>query len=95
MSPAYHVKSTVSNLAARPTRLRNTATVLRNRQVFHRGRLTELASTGFESLAEESFEIATKIAYRNGERLGTPKAGAIDCTMIAGAGLCGKCETDC
>ena len=48
------------------TRLRNEATALRNRQEFQRSQLTELASTDFESWAKESFEIATKIAYRNG-----------------------------
>jgi hypothetical protein len=47
------------------TRLRNEATALRSRQEFQRSQLTELASTGFESWAKESFEIATKIAYRN------------------------------
>jgi hypothetical protein len=52
------------------TRLRNEATVLRNRQEFQRGQLTELANSDFESWAKESFEIATKIAYRNGDRLG-------------------------
>jgi hypothetical protein len=58
---------------------------LRNRQEFQRSQLTELASTGFESWAKESFEIATKIAYRNGGRIGIPKAGAMDCTMVAAA----------
>ncbi|RPH74566.1 hypothetical protein EHM76_03305 [bacterium] len=67
------------------TRLRNEATALRNRQEFHRGQLTELASTGFESWAKESFEVATKISYRNGQRLGIPKAGAMDCAMVAAA----------
>jgi hypothetical protein len=43
----------------------------------------ELASTDFESWAKESFEIATKFAYRNGGRIGTAKAGAMDCTMVA------------
>ena len=43
------------------TRLRNDATTLRNRQEFQRSQLTELASTGFESWAKESFEIATKV----------------------------------
>jgi S1/P1 Nuclease len=42
-------------------------------------------STSFESWAKESFEIATKIAYRNGGRIGIPKAGAMDCTMVAAA----------
>jgi S1/P1 Nuclease len=67
------------------TRLRNEATALRNRQEFQRGQLTELASTGFESWAKESFEIATKIAYRNGGRIGTPKGGNMDCTMVGAA----------
>ena len=67
------------------TRLRNEATALRNRQEFQRSQLTELASTGFESWAKESFEIATKIAYRNGGRIGIPKAGNKDCTMVAAA----------
>jgi S1/P1 Nuclease len=67
------------------TRLRNEATTLRNRQEFQRGQLTELANTDFESWAKESFEIAAKIAYRNGGRIGTPKAGAVDCTMVAAA----------
>ena len=67
------------------TRLRNAATTLRNRQEFQRGQLTELASTDFESWAKESFEIATKFAYRNGAPIGIPKAGAMDCTMVAAA----------
>jgi hypothetical protein len=37
--------------------------------------LTELASSDFETWAKESFEIATKIAYRNGGRIGIPKRG--------------------
>ena len=45
------------------------ATALRNRQEFQRSQLTELASTDFESWAKESFEIATKIASRNGPLL--------------------------
>jgi hypothetical protein len=67
------------------TRLRNEATALRNRQEFQRSQLTELASTDFESWAKESFEIATKFAYRNGGRIGIPKGGAMDCTMVAAA----------
>jgi S1/P1 Nuclease len=65
------------------TRLRNEATALRNRQEFQRSQLTELANTDFDSWAKESYEIATKIVYRNG--LGTPKAGAMDCAMVAAA----------
>ena len=65
------------------TRLRNEATALRNRQEFQRSQLAELANTDFESWAKESFEIATKIAYRNGMRIGIPKGGAMDCTMVA------------
>ena len=67
------------------TRLRNEATALRNRQEFQRSQLTELASTDFESWAKESFEIATKIAYRNGGRIGIPKGGNMDCAMVAAA----------
>jgi hypothetical protein len=66
-------------------RLRNEATTLRNRQAFQRGQLTELASTEFESLAKESYEIATTIAYRNGGRIGIPKGGNNDCTTLAAA----------
>jgi hypothetical protein len=62
-------------------RLRNEATALRNRQEFQRSQLTELASTGFESWAKESFEIATKFAYRNGGRIGIPKGGNMDCAV--------------
>jgi hypothetical protein len=67
------------------TRLRNEAMALRNRQEFQRSQLTELASTGFESWAKESFEIAAKIAYLNGEQIGIPKGGNIDCAMVAAA----------
>jgi S1/P1 Nuclease len=67
------------------TRLRNEATALRNRQEFQRSQLTELASTDFESWAKESYEIATKIAYRNGGRIGIPRGGGMDCTMVAAA----------
>ena len=55
------------------------------RQEFHRSQLVELASTNFESWAKKSFEIATKIAYRNGGRIGNPKSGATDCAMVAAA----------
>src|SRR5262249_15183116 len=67
------------------TRLRNEATVLRNPQGFQRSQLTELASTGFEPWAKESYEIATKIAYLNGGLNGTPRAGNKDCTAVATA----------
>src|SRR5262245_3301733 len=67
------------------TRLRNEATALRNRQEFQRGQLTELTNTEFESWAKESFEIATKIAYRNDGRIGNPKDGNKDCAMVAAA----------
>ena len=66
-------------------RLANEATALRNRQEFQRGQLTELASTDFESWAKESFEIATKIAYRNGGRIGSPRGGNKDCTTVVAA----------
>jgi hypothetical protein len=67
------------------TRLRNEATALRNRHEFQRSQLTELANIDFESWAKESFEIATKFAYRKGGRIGIPKNGAMDCTMVAAA----------
>ena len=67
------------------TRLRNEATALRSRQEFQRGQLTELASSGFEMWAKESFEIATKIAYRNGGRIGMPRGGNKDCTLVTAA----------
>jgi S1/P1 Nuclease len=67
------------------TRLRNEATALRNRQEFQRSQLTELANTGFELWAKESFEIAAKIAYRNSGRIGIPRGGAMDCAMVAAA----------
>jgi hypothetical protein len=69
------------------TWLRNEATALRNRQEFKRSQLTELATTDFESWAKESFEIAAKIAYRNGGRIGTPKGGNKDCSMVAAAAV--------
>jgi len=34
---------------------------------------------------KERFEIATKIAYRNGGRIGIPKGGNVDCTTVAAA----------
>jgi hypothetical protein len=64
------------------TWLRNEATALRNRQEFQRVQLTELANTGFESWAKESHEIATKIAYRNGGLIGSPRGGNKDCTTV-------------
>jgi hypothetical protein len=67
------------------TRLRNEATALRNRQEFQRSQLTELANTDFESWAKESFEIATKIACRNGGRIGIPKCGDKDCRDVRAA----------
>jgi hypothetical protein len=67
------------------TRLRNEATALRNRHEFQQSQLTELGSTGFESWAKESFEIATKIAYRKGGRIGIPRGGALDCAIVAAA----------
>jgi hypothetical protein len=34
---------------------------------------------------KESFEIASKIAYRNGGRIGMPSGGHTDCTTVAAA----------
>jgi hypothetical protein len=36
-------------------------------------------------VAKESYEIATKIAYRNAGQIGTPKGGYVDCAMVAAA----------
>ena len=69
----------VINSSSNLTRLRNEATALRNRQEFQRSQLTELANTDFESWAKESFEIATKIAYLNGNLRGSPKDVNKDC----------------
>src|SRR5262245_57933856 len=52
------------------TRLRNEAIALRTRPEFQRVDLTELANAGFDSWTKESYEIATKIASRNGGGLG-------------------------
>src|SRR5215471_18171831 len=67
------------------TRLRNEAMSLRNRQEFQRSQLSELEDADFQSWAKESFEIATKIAYRNGGRIGIPKGENKDCTMVEAA----------
>ncbi len=67
------------------TRLRNEATTLRNRQEFQRDQLTELGNIDFDAWAKESYEIATKIAYRNDGRIGIPRGGNMDCTMVAAA----------
>jgi S1/P1 Nuclease len=64
------------------TRLRNEATSLINRQWFQRSQLTELENANFASWAKESFEIATKIAYRNGGRIGSPRGGNKDCRDV-------------
>ena len=57
--------------------------MLRNPQGFQRSQLTELASTGFEPWAKESYEIATKIAYLNGRLVGTPRDGNRACQTVA------------
>src|SRR5262245_10502110 len=67
------------------TRLRNEATALRNHEGFQRSQLTELASIDFESWAKESYEIATKIAYRNSGRIGIPKGVSKDCREVTAA----------
>ena len=71
--------------SANTTRLRNAATEMRNRPGFAKSQLTELQDTNPDSWAKESFEIATKIAYRNGGRIGIPKGGNLDCTMVPAA----------
>ena len=61
------------------------ATGLRNRQEFQRSQLTDLANTAFEVWAKESYEIATKIAYRNSGLIGAPRDGNKDCSIVATA----------
>src|SRR5262249_49838646 len=77
------VTTSSSNL----TGLRNEATTFRNRQEFQRNQLTELPNTAFESWVKESFEIATKIAYRDGGRIGAPRGGNRDCQTVATASV--------
>jgi hypothetical protein len=67
------------------TRLRNAATEMRNRPDFVKNQLTELQSTNADAWAKESFEIATKIAYRNGGLIGTPRGANKDCAMVVAA----------
>ncbi len=57
------------------SRLRNEATSLMKPPIVSKDSAQELANTDFESWAKESFEIATKIAYRNDGRIEKPKAG--------------------
>jgi hypothetical protein len=52
-------------------------------KVVRASRLTRLVD--LESWAKESFEIATKIAYRNGGRIGIPRGGNKDCTTVSAA----------
>ena len=42
-------------------------------------------ATCSEAWGKESYEIATKIAYRNGGRIGIMKGGKMDCAMVAAA----------
>jgi S1/P1 Nuclease len=58
---------------------------MRNRPGFARSQLSELLSTNADAWAKESFEIATKIAYRNGGLIGSPRNGSKDCTTVAAA----------
>ena len=67
------------------TRLRNAATEMRNRPGFAKSQLSELQSTNADAWAKESFEIATKIAYRNGGLIGSPRGANRDCAMMATA----------
>jgi hypothetical protein len=69
------------------TILRTEAVALQNWQQFQRSQLTELARDDFESWAKESFEISTKIAYRRGGLIGSPRGVNKDCTMVAEASV--------
>ena len=61
-------------------RLRNIATELLNK--FSRVGLRELDQRQPEAWAKESYEIAVKIAYENGNLRGTPKGQARDCREV-------------
>jgi len=58
---------------------------MRKRPGFAKSQLSELQSTNADTWAKDSFEIATKIAYQNGGRIGSPRAGNKDCTMVEAA----------
>jgi hypothetical protein len=58
---------------------------MRNSTGFAKSQLTELLSTNADAWAKESFEIAAKIAYRNGGLIGSPRGGNKDCTTVAAA----------
>ena len=77
--------------------LRKMAIDLTNR--FPRAGLTELTVADPEIWAKESYEIATKIAYKNGALRGAPKGKWRDCREVTDAtvvpdGLCGHSEKD-
>jgi hypothetical protein len=65
--------------------LRNAITEPRSRPGFARSQLTELQSTNADTWAKESFEIAPKIAYRNGGLIVNPRSGNKDCTTVTAA----------
>jgi hypothetical protein len=67
------------------TRLRNAATEMRNRTGFAKSQLTELLNTNTGAWANESFEIAMKIAYQNGGLMGSPLNGNKNCTTVTAA----------
>jgi hypothetical protein len=52
---------------------------------FSKSSLSELAMTAPEAWANESFEIATKIAYQNGALRGRPKGQRKDCREVMDA----------
>jgi hypothetical protein len=64
------------------TRLRNEATSLRNRQKFQRLSLPNLRTP---TLSRGLKRASTKIAYRNGGPIGSPRAGNKDCTAVTAA----------
>jgi S1/P1 nuclease len=63
--------------------IRNLATAMRSK--FPKAALTELANTEPEMWAQESYEIAKKIAYQNGTLRSTPKGEAKDCREVTDA----------
>ena len=66
-----------------PRTIRNLATNMRSK--FPKAALRKLASAEAETWAQESYEIAKKIAYQNGAMRGTPKGQHKDCRDVTDA----------
>ena len=58
---------------------------MRNRPSFAKSQLTEPQNANADVWAKESFQIMTRIAYRNGGRIASPRGGNKDCTTVKAA----------